>query len=127
MRELAIVVFLGLELTAFPNRDIAKAGDLSWREGIRHLFLPRTQRRFCNCLIRFTGKRLTKQICKAVKPHLKALEGLEQWKENFRGQFEDLHAKLIDLAESLSGDMAQRKDKFLEHRPGFAQLLPFLK
>jgi hypothetical protein len=85
----------------------------SWREGIRHLFLPGSQQRFFNCMIRFAGKHLTKKICKSAKPHLKALEGLEQWKEDFQRQCAGLRDRLVARAESLSGDISLRKEEWL--------------
>jgi radical SAM superfamily enzyme YgiQ (UPF0313 family) len=85
----------------------------SWREGIRHLFLPGSHQRFFNFLIRIMGKPLTRKICKAAKPHLKALDDLEKWKKEFNSQIAGLREGLRRLAGSISDDMVLRKEKFL--------------
>lgn len=87
----------------------------SWREGIRHLFMPGSQHRFFNFMIRFAGKRLTRQVCRAAKPHLDSLDNLDQWKKNFQAQFEELRKSLAGLAESLSEDVAERKEKLRQY------------
>lgn len=85
----------------------------TWREGIRHLFLRGAQQRLYRCIIRFAGKRLTRKICRDSKPHLKALDRLEQWKVGIKAQYEGLQNSMTDLAASLTGDLVQRKEKIL--------------
>ncbi|MHC4943900.1 MAG: radical SAM protein [Planctomycetota bacterium] len=86
----------------------------SLKEAFRHLFYPGYQHRFYSAMIRFAGRGLTRRICRAIKPHLKGLEKLEQWKQSFHDQFYGLQSRLASFTESLSGDLSEQKDKLQE-------------